>query len=68
MVTEQTVGYCKNKKSIDNRPKIVLTNEEFGHFEVDLIVGTERKGSILTIVERKTKFLLMQKLRGKYGQ
>ncbi|MFK8287557.1 IS30 family transposase, partial [Capnocytophaga canimorsus] len=47
------------------RPEIVLTNEEFGHFEVDLIVGAEHKGAILTIVERKTKFLIMRKLSGK---
>lgn len=55
----------KNKKSIDNRPEIVLTNQEFGHFEIDLIIGAEGKGAILTVVERKTKFLFMEKLKGK---
>ncbi|ATA74167.1 IS30 family transposase [Capnocytophaga sp. H2931] len=55
----------KNRKPIRLRPEIVLTNEEFGHFEVDLIVGAEHKGAILTIVERKTKFLIMRKLSGK---
>ncbi|CEN46448.1 transposase (fragment) [Capnocytophaga canis] len=38
----------KNRKPIRLRPEIVLTNEEFGHFEVDLIVGAEHKGAILT--------------------
>ncbi|MFK8289217.1 IS30 family transposase [Capnocytophaga canimorsus] len=55
----------KNRKPIRLRPEIVLTNEEFGHFEVDLIVGAEHKGAILTIVERKTKFLIMRKLSSK---
>lgn len=55
----------KNKKSIDERPEIVLTNEEFGHFEIDLIIGAEHKEAILTIVERKTKFLFMEKLKSK---
>ncbi|MFJ1428113.1 IS30 family transposase [Capnocytophaga canimorsus] len=55
----------KNRKPIRLRPEIVLTNEEFGHFEVDLIVGAEHKGAILTIVERKTKFLIMRKLSDK---
>lgn len=55
----------KNRKPIRLRPEIVLTNQEFGHFEVDLIVGAEHKGAILTIVERKTKFLIMRKLSGK---
>lgn len=58
----------KNKKSIDLRPEIVLSNEEFGHFEVDLIIGAEQKGAILTIVERKTKFLFMRKLKGKNAE
>ncbi|WP_172916442.1 IS30 family transposase [Capnocytophaga canimorsus] len=55
----------RNRKPIRLRPEIVLTNEEFGHFEVDLIVGAKHKGAILTIVERKTKFLIMRKLSGK---
>jgi IS30 family transposase len=55
----------KNKKSIDTRPEIVLTNQEFGHYEIDLIIGAEGKGAILTVVERKTKFLFMEKLKGK---
>jgi IS30 family transposase len=55
----------KNKKSIETRPEIVLTNQEFGHYEIDLIIGAEGKGAILTLVERKTKFLFMEKLKGK---
>lgn len=55
----------KNKKSIGLRPKIVLTNEEFGHWEIDLSIGAEHKGAILMLVERKTKFLQMVKLKGK---
>jgi len=55
----------KNKKSIETRPEIVLTNQEFGHYEIDLIIGAEGKGAILTVVERKTKFLFMEKLKGK---
>lgn len=55
----------KNKKSIESRPEIVLSNQEFGHYEIDLIIGAEGKGAILTMVERKTKFLFMEKLKGK---
>ena len=55
----------KNKKSIETRPEIVLTNQEFGHYEIDLIIGAKGKGAILTLVERKTKFLFMEKLKGK---
>ncbi len=55
----------KDKISIEKRPQIVLTNQEFGHYEIDLIIGAEGKGAIVTIVERKTKFLFMEKLKGK---
>jgi IS30 family transposase len=48
----------KNKKSIETRPEIVLTNQEFGHYEIDLIIGAEGKGAILTVVEKKPSFFL----------
>jgi len=48
----------KNKKSIETRPEIVLTNQEFGHYEIDLIIGAEEKGAILTVVEKKPSFFL----------
>lgn len=52
--------------SISKRPKEVLKRQEFGHWEGDLIVS--RKGSlgaILTLVERKTRFVLARKLPDK---
>lgn len=55
----------KNRKSISLRPKIVETNEEFGHFEIDLIIGADHQGAILTIVERKTKLVFIKKLKSK---
>ena len=45
----------KDKISIEQRPKSVNTREEFGHFEMDLIVGKDNNGAILTITERKTR-------------
>jgi len=53
----------KNKKSIETRPEIVLTNQEFGHYEIDLIIGAEGKGAILTVVERKTKIPFYGKIK-----
>ena len=45
---------------------VVQKKERLGDWEVDTIVGKENKGSILTIVERKTGFLIAEKLdRGK---
>jgi IS30 family transposase len=52
----------KNRISIDQRPKIVDTKERFGDWEIDTIVGENNKGAIVTMVERKTAFMMMEKL------
>ncbi|MDO5023150.1 MAG: IS30 family transposase [Eubacteriales bacterium] len=56
----------KDKIGIELRPDIVERKERMGDWEIDTIVGKENKGAILTIVERKTGFLIAEKLqRGK---
>jgi len=40
-------------KSIDERPAVVDTRAEFGHWEGDGIVGKGRQGHLITLVERK---------------
>jgi transposase, IS30 family len=52
----------KDKVSIDLRPEKVNSREEFGHFEMDLVVGKEHKGAVLTITERVSKFFICQYL------
>lgn len=55
----------KNRISIDLRPAVVNNKERFGDWEIDTIVGKNNRGAILTVVERKSAFLLMVKLNGK---
>jgi len=52
----------KNKVSIELRPSIVDKQERYGDWEIDTIIGENQKGAILTITERKTGFLLMEKM------
>jgi IS30 family transposase len=52
----------KNRISIDQRPDIVNTRQRFGDWEIDTIVGENNKGAIVTMVERKTAFMMMEKL------
>ena len=54
----------KDKISIDNQP-IVDEKKRIGDLEIDLIIGKNNKGAILTIVDRKTRYLWMEKLSGK---
>lgn len=44
-------------ESIENRPKEIDTREEFGHWEMDTVVGKqgESKKSLLVLTERKTR-------------
>lgn len=48
---------------IDQRPKIVGNRLQFGHFEGDFIEsGKDGKGSLLVIVERKTRYPFLRYL------
>lgn len=50
------------KRRIDIRPIIVETRERIGDWEGDTVVGGERTTAILTNVERRSGFLLADKL------
>lgn len=52
----------KDRISIDLRSEIINNKERFGDWEIDLIIGKDNKGAIVTIVERTTAFLLMRRL------
>ena len=54
-----------NRVSIDQRPPIVETNTEMGHWEADTIIGKGYEGALLTLVERRTKYVLIVKLASK---
>lgn len=51
-------------RSIEERDPSVLSREEPGHWEVDLVLGKKTKGepAIITMVERKTRLLLTKKV------
>lgn len=54
-------------RSIDERPKRVESRREFGHFELDTIVG-KRNGQesvIMTLIERKSRFQFMRLIDGR---
>lgn len=48
-------GPIKDRIFIDDRPKIVDAKERVGDWEVDTIIGKNRKMAIVTLVERVTK-------------
>jgi IS30 family transposase len=55
----------KDRVFIDSRPAVINNKQRYGDWEIDTIVGKGNKGAIVTVVERKSAFLLMAKLGGK---
>jgi IS30 family transposase len=52
----------KNRTPISQRPAIVDTKERFGDWEIDTMIGENNKSAIVTMAERKTAFMMMEKL------
>lgn len=57
-------------KSIEERPECINDRSEFGHWEIDLVLGKKTKGEavILTLVERQTRFAIAVKLANKQAE
>jgi IS30 family transposase len=55
----------KDRVFIDLRPEVINKKQRYGDWEIDTIIGKGNKGAIVTVVERKSAFLLMTKLGGK---
>ncbi len=49
-------GKIKGQTSITERPKIVEEKTRFGDLEVDLIIGENHKGALITINDRRTGY------------
>lgn len=57
--------------SIENRPFPPDNREEFGHWEGDTVVGSskiENSGACLTLVERKTRFQIVVKMKDRKSE
>lgn len=61
-------GQISNRTGIDERPKIVDRRSRYGDFEGDLVVGANHKGALLTLVERKSRYLYASKLESKCAE
>ena len=58
-------GIIKNRVDISLRPKIVEEKTRIGDFEIDTIIGRNHKGAMLTINDRVSGFVIIEKLNGK---
>ena len=58
-------GTIKNRVSIEQRPTVVDRGNRVGDWEGDTIIVKNRKGALLTMVERKTLYTVIVLLTGK---
>jgi IS30 family transposase len=52
-------GQIPNRKWIDARPQLVEDRSRLGDWEADTIIGKGKKGAIVTLVDRKSRYLRM---------
>jgi IS30 family transposase len=58
-------GKIPNRKSIEERPEIVQQRARLGDWEVDLMLGKDQQGVMVTLTERKSRFTLLRRVSSK---
>ena len=58
-------GQINNAVSIDDRPGVVDEKSRIGDWEIDTVIGKNHKQVLVTIVERKSKFMVMKNVENK---
>jgi IS30 family transposase len=53
-------------KSIRQRPRVVETRTQIGHWEGDLLIGAGQRSAIATLVERKARHTILVAIRGSH--
>ena len=58
-------GLLVDRTDIDQRPAIVEEKNRIGDLEIDLVIGKNHKGALITINDRATGILYMDKVESK---
>jgi IS30 family transposase len=53
-------GKLANRVSIEERPQIVEQRERLGDWEIDTLIGKGHQGALVSLVERKSRYTLLQ--------
>jgi IS30 family transposase len=53
-------GKIPNRVSIEERPAIVEQRERLGDWEIDTLIGKGHRGALVSLVERTSRFTLLQ--------
>lgn len=58
-------GTIKNRVGIDERPVIVEQKSRIGDWEGDTVIGKNHRGALVTLAERKSRYILAAQVPGK---
>ena len=58
-------GRLAGKRHISERPRAAELRSEIGHWEIDTVIGNGDQHCLLTLVDRKTGYVLIGKLRAR---
>ena len=61
-------GTIIDRVMIGKRPKIVEKKNRIGDLEIDTVIGKDHKGALVTVVDRKSKFVLIKNVPSKEAQ
>ncbi len=61
-------GAIKDRVSIDKRPKSIEKRDRIGDWEIDLVIGKNHKGAIVTLVDRLSLMTLIAKVDSKHAE
>lgn len=61
-------GQIPNRVSIEKRPEIINERGRIGDLEGDTIIGANHKGKLLTLVDRKSRLTIIEKLVNKSAE
>ena len=61
-------GQIVGRIGIEHRPAIANERRRRGDYEIDTVFGKGRKAPLLTIVDRRTKFLVVEQVASKHAE
>lgn len=61
-------GTIKNRVSIDERPEVVGQRIRIGDWEGDTVIGKSHQGVLVTLAERKSRYVLAGQVRSKHAE
>lgn len=65
---QQRRGVIKNRVSIDQRPEIVDQKIRIGDWEGDTVIGKNHRGALVTLAERKSRYVLAAQVPSKHAK